>query len=162
MSPYSHIVLFILAVVLQLTIMPLFSVRDVSPDLIIIVVIAVTLQRGRVVGIWTGFAAGLLFDFFGSGFVGLSSLVNSLTAYLIGFMSGEQLARRWSVLMGGIFATLLLRDLLYFSLMTLGRTGNFWHLVLGNVFLQSCYTLAFIYIFHLIWPRALWGTTGRY
>jgi rod shape-determining protein MreD len=51
-----------LALVLQLSVFPHFSVDGVVPDLVLLVVAATALRHGSEVGIATGFAGGLLLD----------------------------------------------------------------------------------------------------
>ncbi|MFQ5640565.1 MAG: rod shape-determining protein MreD [bacterium] len=84
MSILFYAFLFAIAIVLQKTIAPLFSINDITPDFILILVIAFSLQQGRVRGILCAFVVGLLFDSIGTEFVGLSSLSQSVAAYLAG------------------------------------------------------------------------------
>lgn len=51
-----------LALVLQLSVFPHFSVEGVVPDLVLLVVVATALRYGSEVGLATGFGAGLLLD----------------------------------------------------------------------------------------------------
>ena len=51
-----------LALVLQLSVFPHFSVDGVVPDLVLLVVVATALRHGSEVGLATGFAGGLLLD----------------------------------------------------------------------------------------------------
>jgi rod shape-determining protein MreD len=51
-----------IALVLQLSVFPHFSVQGVVPDLVLLVVVATALRHGSEVGIATGFAGGLLLD----------------------------------------------------------------------------------------------------
>lgn len=54
--------MIVIAVVLQLSVAPAFAVRGVTPDLALLVVLAVALTRGGQAGLVTGFAAGVLLD----------------------------------------------------------------------------------------------------
>ena len=54
--------LVVIAVVLQLSVAPAFAIRGITPDLALLVVIAVALTRGGQAAIVTGFAAGVLLD----------------------------------------------------------------------------------------------------
>ena len=55
---------------LQSTVMPAISLAGVVPDLLLILVITVAYTRGRIPGMLTGLAAGLLMDFCFSSIVG--------------------------------------------------------------------------------------------
>lgn len=54
--------LIVIAVVLQLSVAPAFAIRGITPDLALLVVVAVALTRGGQAGMVTGFAAGVLLD----------------------------------------------------------------------------------------------------
>ena len=70
---------------LQSTVMPAVSLAGVVPDLLLIVVITVAYTRGRLPGMFTGFAAGLLTDFCFGEMVGLCALFYLCIGYLAGY-----------------------------------------------------------------------------
>lgn len=108
-----------------------------------------------------GFFSGLFFDMFGTGFVGISSLAYSICAYSVGFLASEQLQRRFSIIMGLIFFALLLQNILYFWVISIGNSISLWNTLIYRAAPHSLYTLVFIMMIHLLMPRALWGTSGR-
>jgi len=153
-----YIPLFLAALVLQLTVIPLFSINGVTPDIILILVIAVSLQKGRTWGVISGFLAGILFDIFGTGFVGVSSFANSVSAYVAGFFGGEQLEREFLVVTLLLFFSLLVHDMLYFLILSIGTPVGFFQVLLRQIIPQTIYTFTFMIILHLLSPRLLWGT----
>ena len=63
----NKIVLFITIIVcflLQCTIMDYISIGSITPNLPLILCVAMGLMRGRKVGLWTGFFSGLFIDLF--------------------------------------------------------------------------------------------------
>ena len=54
--------LVLLTLVVQVTVLPFFSVADVTPNLVLVVVVAAALARGSEYGAVIGFASGLLLD----------------------------------------------------------------------------------------------------
>lgn len=153
-----YIPLFLAGLLLQFTVIPLFSVNGVTPDLIVILVIVVSLQRGRTWGVVAGFAAGLLYDMFGTGFVGASSFANSISAYVAGFFGGEQLERRFITVTGVLLFSLFVHDLLYFLILSVGAPGGFVNMLFRQIIPQTIYTFVFLIILHLLSPKLLWGT----
>ena len=118
---------FILCIVLQITIIPLFSVKGIAPDLILILLISVAIQKGKFWGVVAGFWAGLIFDAFGTAFIGLSSFVNSIAAFVAGFLLGEQLEQRFGVIVGLILVSVLIHDFLYYTILSIGTGLGFWN-----------------------------------
>ncbi len=58
-------------------------------DLVLIVVVLAALSRGRLAGLWTGTAGGLLQDMLSGGIIGISGLAKSITGVLVG-MAGSR------------------------------------------------------------------------
>ncbi len=143
------------AVVLQLTFVPFFSVWQVSPNLVLIVVIIMTLHGGRVWGIAGGFAVGLVLDFFGTGFVGVSSLANTLAAFVAGFLWTTQFQKRFLNIMAMLFTAILVHDLVYFFITRIGSDIGFFELVFSYVIPTSIYTLIFVTIVYLVFPKLI-------
>ncbi len=75
----------ILCFLLQSTVMPAISLAGVVPDLLLILVITVAYTRGRLAGMFTGFAAGLLTDVCFNEMVGLCALFYLCIGYLAGY-----------------------------------------------------------------------------
>jgi len=157
-----YIAFFILSIILQITIIPLFSIKGISPDLILILVISVSIQRGKFWGVVAGFSAGLVFDAFATAFVGLSSLANSISAFVAGFLLGEQLEQRFGVIVGLILVSLLIHDFLYYTILSIGTSIGFWATLFKHVIPQSFYTLIFMVIIHMVLPRGLWAPAKKY
>ncbi|MFQ5648769.1 MAG: rod shape-determining protein MreD [bacterium] len=149
--------LFTIAIILQLKVVPLFSIRETTPDLGVIVVILVSMRRGKIHGVGCGFVAGLVFDFFGSGFLGVSSLAKSTSAFVAGTWSNEHMQRRLGVAVGQLFVTILVHDVLYFSILTIGTSLGLGHTFFTRVLPQTCYTLVFMAIILLTFPKMVWG-----
>lgn len=75
----------ILCFLLQSAVMPAISLAGVVPDLLLILVITVAYTRGRVAGMLTGFAAGLLTDVCFNEMVGLCALFYLCIGYFAGY-----------------------------------------------------------------------------
>ncbi len=157
-----YIAFFILSIILQITIIPLFSIKGISPDLILILVISVSIQRGKFWGVVAGFSTGLVFDAFGTALVGLSSLANSISAFVAGFLLGEQVEQRLGVIVGLILVSLLIHDFLYYTILSIGTSIGFWLNLFKNAIPQSFYTLIFMVIIHMVLPRGLWTPAKKY
>ncbi|HEV8307909.1 MAG TPA: rod shape-determining protein MreD [Methylomirabilota bacterium] len=92
----------------QSTVVPVFSVAGVVPDLPVILVVLLALRRGPEVGCVTGFALGLAQDAVAGGPLGL----HALSKAIVGFVAGD--LPRWCLvsnplvpIMAAVFATVL-------------------------------------------------------
>lgn len=79
------LVQLLLCFLLQSTVMPAFSMAGVVPDLLLILVISAAYTKGRISGMLTGFAAGLLTDVCFGNMVGLCALFYLCIGYFAGY-----------------------------------------------------------------------------
>jgi len=160
-SPLHLFVLFavsvLLSVFLQVYVAPLFSIREVAPDFILITVIAISLQKGKIWGVIAGFVVGVLFDSLSTGMIGLSSLAKTIAAFTAGVFVGERLERSFGAIAGFLFIVLLIHDAMYFIIASIGTAVSFWSALFKYALPTTLYTLTFMVMAHLLWPRVLWG-----
>ena len=147
-----YVLLLLFSVVCQLLIAPLFSIKEVSPDFLLIIIIFISIQKGRAWGVWSGFLAGLVLDLLGTGIVGLSSLTKSLSAYVSGSLVGERVERRFAVNIGLLCTVLIIHDLIYFLILNIGISMGFLGIMFKHVVPTSIYTISFVIILYLIRP----------
>ncbi len=79
------IIEILLFYLLQTSVFPYFALAGVVPDLLMILTVSVAFTRGRIQGMLTGLAAGLLMDFCFSSIVGFYGILYLVTGYLAGF-----------------------------------------------------------------------------
>ena len=66
-----------------------FSINNIRPDFLVILVLYWSVKFGRTIGIISGFFGGMVVDFTGTAsFFGLSPLIFSITGYLSGNLKG--------------------------------------------------------------------------
>lgn len=162
MNASAYVIIFIISFLLQLTIVPLFSIHDITPDIILIIVVSVAIRRGQLWGVLGGCILGLFWDIFGTEFVGLSSLSKSIAGFMAGFFGRERIEKRFGVLLGLLFFTMLIHDFVYFSVLSIGLSISLWKILIRYVFPSTLYTLIIALMIHLIWPTGLWGKPKRF
>jgi len=81
----THIVVLLaLALLVQTTLVPVVAGGGAPVDLVLIVVVLAALQRGPVVGLWTGTFAGLVQDALSGGIIGVSGLTKTVVGVVAG------------------------------------------------------------------------------
>ena len=75
-----------LAFALQTAVAPLFSPFGLTPDLMLLMVIAIGLLKGPVMGMGFGLVGGLLFDCQAGGIIGVHALADMLIGFACGLM----------------------------------------------------------------------------
>lgn len=82
-------ILFIPALILQLTVVPLIAIEGAVPDLITIVLVYSVLNSGQFYGTALGFTFGLIFDLVSGGVLGSAMFAKTLAAFIAGYFYNE-------------------------------------------------------------------------
>jgi len=80
---------FVLLAIIQITLVPFLSYKQIAPDLILILVVFFTLNTGQLKGTIMGFTVGLLFDILSGGIIGSAAFSKTLCGFLTGYFYNE-------------------------------------------------------------------------
>ncbi len=86
MKIYLKIGIVVAALLIQLTLINLFTIQGLKPDLILLVVIVFSLLQGVEEGTISGFASGLLQDIFSAGLLGINALAKTIIGFICGIV----------------------------------------------------------------------------
>lgn len=85
MSKIIVLLIGLLFISFQITLLNLFSIRGVKPDLVVLFVVARAVVEGPTAGVAWGFTLGFILDALSGGLAGMGALAYSLA----GFISGQ-------------------------------------------------------------------------
>jgi rod shape-determining protein MreD len=148
----------LLICVLQLSFSYLISIYGVTPDLLILLVIWVTLFEGKLYGLIFAFSVGILFDFLSMNVVGVNALTKTMVAYLAGFFYQEK--EFWNIIRSNKFflicflATLLHNIVYYFIMVEL--TDSIFAIYFKFVIGSTIYTMLFTLLSFFFRIRKFW------
>jgi len=131
MKNYLKIGIIIITLIIQLTIVNLFSIQGLKPDLILLVVIVFSLLHGAGEGAISGFTSGLLQDIFSSGLLGVNALVKTIIGFICGVLKINIFAEHILFIIPIItfLASISQCVLIFFILQAFGTEYNFiWSL----------------------------------
>ncbi len=74
---------------LQISLLNLIEVKGITPDLLLILVVWITLAEGQFTGLFFGFGIGLLFDFITLDVIGTNALTKTIAAFFVGYFYKE-------------------------------------------------------------------------
>ena len=146
------ILFFIPLALLQLTVIPFISYQNISPDLLIILVVYFTLLRGQLFGTILGFIVGILFDLASGGLLGSTAFAYTLSAFITGYFYNEKKITPNLTSLNFSLIVLLAATLAIFliSVLTLTRTNlSIVYLVFNGGVIPGFYT-AFLSVFLLV------------
>ena len=152
MARNKYLVFGAVAIILQLALADILTVRLVRPDFILVFILYISVREGRLWGIIIGFMLGLFVDFVGvATYFGLSSLSYSVLAYLAGFLHSQY--SKWPPIgfhfwIGVVIIHFSLQLLITSQHILTSNPQVFW----TRVFSSALYTLLFIVISNLFVP----------
>jgi len=126
--------------VAQATVVPALRIGDVAPDLPLILVVLLALRRGPELGCLAGFAAGLLQDAAGGGFIGVQALTKALVGFGVGALAGGLRETQPLVQVPGLALLTVVEGLVRFGLLKLFQfPAPFGELMVYVVLPQALY-----------------------
>lgn len=134
-----YLLFFIIALLLQVTLVKYIQIVTWRPDLVLIVLVSYSLRYGPNRGMSAGFAVGLLQDLLSSHFLGLTALSKTLAGFVAGSLAGEFTVRVKFFL--ALLISGLVHDLVYFFIYTLGENFSFQSLIVLYTIPNLTYTV---------------------
>jgi rod shape-determining protein MreD len=130
----------VLGLILQQTLVQLVSIGSVKPDLVMVVLVAVSMRYGSLVGLFSGLAIGLVQDVYAIDALGANALAKCLVGYGTGLLDEKviKVMPATKVLFLGV--AFLVHDLVY-SLAAGFHGEAFWSALLTRTVPSGIYTL---------------------
>lgn len=83
----TYALILIIAFSLQTSVFYFYPLADITPNILLIVVMAAGFMRGRKAGMAVGFFAGLLMDIFFGGYLGAYAFIYMIFGFINGFFN---------------------------------------------------------------------------
>ncbi|MCL4553596.1 MAG: rod shape-determining protein MreD [Actinobacteria bacterium] len=112
----------VVAFLLQIAIAPQLGIFGIVPNIVFVLMAAIALLRGSRQGAIIGFTCGLIFDFIGSGPIGVSALSFCVAGAMAGALRHNTFAEGWKLPVVIVAVSSLVAELLYaVTLLLLGE-----------------------------------------
>jgi rod shape-determining protein MreD len=141
----------------QTTLVPLLSIKDIYPDVLLIGVVITGIRHGAAPAIIAGCLAGFVQDAAVTQLYGLSSLAKSTAGFVAGYFSREKVKYNVQVTIGVVLATALTNSVIYQAIYYFDAGISFWWLILRYILPHLLYTAIVAMMVHAAWPGGLWG-----
>lgn len=149
MNIAKHVLLLLLAFLLQTTWISLVAVFELQPDLIVLTLVYLALAVGPFEATLLGFGVGFLQDVYLPANLGLNALANSIVGFAVGYGRTGIMADQVQVQIGLVFGAVLVHDLIYYvgdHSLPLAEVPFFWlRYSLGRAFYTSLISLLLTY-----------------
>jgi len=144
-----------LLILFQKTVIGFISVSNINitPDIVLIALMVISVREGRLSGSLYGFFAGMLLDLISGSFLGLSALCYSVTSFIAGNFNTENkkyLTKYYFILI--VLFGAIVSNLIYFIFYFQGSPIELSRVILNFVLTSATYT-ALLSIFYIAIPH---------
>jgi rod shape-determining protein MreD len=159
------VVVALIVFVIQVTAIRHMAVAGCTPDLMIILLVALVLERGPVLAVVIGFLLGFLQDLGNASFLGMNALAKSILAYGVSRVGGGLFPE--NVLYRGliVFAACIVNDIIVLPIATSFSVGDMVVSFFRYSLLSALYTAVLgvvIYALLELLTRRVVRSGGRY
>lgn len=149
--------LLVVLIIVQKTLIWLIAVTsyEITPDIVLIGLVFISIRKGKIAGSAGGFVAGLIIDFLSFSFLGLMALSKTASGFLAGFFNNESKLERYLssyIFVLIVFFCSLVNNVIYFMMYFQGTTLAPVDILLRYVIPTAVYT-AFVSIAAVILNR---------
>ena len=152
----KYIIIYVLLLFIEKNLVHLIAIKHITPDLILIFVIIISLREDRGKSTVIGFFAGLFQDVFTTGFFGLSAMTKSMVGFL-GFVFQQPKKKYNLTYYIIIFAILVfIHEIIYQFIYSLGGHISFFRLLFYYIIPKAIYTVIVAIMVYFIFKPILW------
>ncbi len=134
---------FLPVVALQTTLVPFISIKGITPDIILILLIIYTLKLGQMPGTILGFSFGFFFDLVSGGLLGTSMFSKTIAGFVGGYFFSENKIDTFlnSFTFSGIILICSIFDSVLFTFFSsIDFTSNIFQIFFEEGLLPALYT----------------------
>lgn len=130
----------VLSLILQQTLIQIISIGSIKPDLVMVVLVAVSMRYGSVVGLFSGLTIGLIQDVYAIESLGANAMAKCLVGYFTGLLDEKVIKVMPATKVLFLAVAFLVHDTIY--AMAAGFHGSaLWQALLTRTIPSGIYTL---------------------
>jgi rod shape-determining protein MreD len=147
----KYIAILAVLIIIQKTLIWLISLSalNITPDLVLIAVVYISISEGKIFGSVTGFLAGLVIDLISGSFLGLMALSFSVAGFVAGsfYTEGDRYLLKLNFLII-IFLCSVISNFIYYFIYFQGLALNMFEIFTKYILTTSTYTtiLSIVYV----------------
>lgn len=150
------ILIFIPVLIIQSTVIPLISIGEVIPDLILILLVYYSITEGQIYGTVLGFIYGLCFDFVTGSLLGSAMIAKTVAGFVAGYFSSENKVDIYLMFFNFgliVFLAALVDQIIYSFFSAFDFSTNLFLIFFQNAFLPAFYTALLSMIIIIFIPK---------
>lgn len=150
----KYIAVLVILILVQKTLIWLISLSslNITPDLVLISLVYISVSEGKIFGSITGFLAGLTLDLISGSFLGLMALSYSIAGFVAGgfYTEGDKYLSKINFLII-VFLSSIISNFIYYAIYFQGLSLSFIEIFSKYILTTSTYT-TIVSIVYIIFP----------
>jgi len=156
MKYVKYAMLFLLVYIVEANVIDIISIKGITPDIILIYLIFVSLNESQTSATIIGFGAGLLHDVLSIGLLGLSALTKSISCFITSYFQQSKKSYTVAKLAIIFFIISIIHDRIYQFIFAMGTSQNIYKSLLSHSIPKALYTVIVALIINFILYRVIW------
>lgn len=157
------VLILIIGLVLQITILSLYTPWDIKPDLILVLIVVISILDGPKTGLLMGIIGGLLQDIFLGEFISVNTIIKAPLGFISGFIEGHFFKGNYLL---ASFITFIASILYYFLTIVLSEelifSINYWKNFRNIIIPSSIYNAILAVVVYYILYRLFYDGENYY
>ena len=116
MNPLKVFLIFVIGLILQLTVANRIGIAGAKPDFLIVILVALALNRNVIAAVILGFTLGFFQDLASPAHLGMNAFSKSLIAYIIARIGGEYLPHNILYFITLVFSAVIVNDIIVLNI----------------------------------------------
>ncbi len=162
MQLLKYIVILVLLLIAEINLMQLIAIKDVTPDLVLIFVIIISLRENRNRAGMIGFFAGLAQDVMLTHFFGLSALAKTIVGFWGSFFQRPNKKYNLPSYLIAVVTLVFTHEIIFGFIYNLSLHLGFFKTLSSFIIPRGLYTSCFALMVYLLFRARLWKTEERF
>jgi len=133
-------IFFIVAIIIQSTIIDLIKIKDIKPDLVLLLLIHYGVKKPQYYTTILGFFSGFIQDLIGGSFLGLFALAKTVSGFFINYFQRIGKFKEVHSYILVLILTCILHDIVFYFIYTFDTGLDFLDMILRYSIPKSIYT----------------------
>ncbi len=150
------LLIFIPVLIIQTTVVPLISIGQTVPDLILILLVYYSISEGQIYGTLLGFVYGFCFDLVTGSLLGSTMIAKTVAGFVAGYFSSENKIDIYLMFFNFgliVFLSALVDQIIYSFFSAFDISSNVLLIFFQNAFLPAFYTALLSMILIIFVPK---------
>ncbi len=150
------LLIFIPVLIIQTTFVPLISIGQTVPDMILILLVYYSISEGQIYGTLLGFVYGFCFDLVTGSLLGSTMIAKTVAGFVAGYFSSENKIDIYLMFFNFgliVFLSALVDQIIYSFFSAIDISSNVLLIFFQNAFLPAFYTALLSMILIIFVPK---------